>query len=758
MPSWKKIIVSGSNAELNQLTATSYGGNISGSATSTGSFGKLLGDGSQLTNVASPFTSAGISGSFTDASSSLAGRITTEEGNVDTLQGRTLTAGAGLTGGGTLASDRTFNVVGGTGITANANEITTTDGEIVHDNLSGFVENEHIDHSSVSVVAGTGLTGGGTIAANRTLNVIGGDGITANANDIAITAAQTTIESIYKADLVIGEDAQTKIDFETVNEIHFDVNNKELLNLTGDIVSGSAASTGSFGRLQATAIGGNSPINIENPTLVGDTEVQGDFNVTGDITAQNFIVSSSVTSIEYQSLSGSTIFGDTMDDTHQITGSVFITGSTTVSERLTATEIGAFKATGAINFDSQNMTNVDIDSGTITGITDLIVADGGTGVSTLTDGGVLLGSGTGAITAMAVLTDGQMIVGDGTTDPVAESGATLRTSIGVGTGDDVVLASLETSGNISGSATSTGSFGRTEGTSFRYEFDSAGSFEYNNDAISYRNGGNEKFKVDNSQLTTEAVNTGRVYLGGNNKVQLDETGVALVISQNDGGMVTTLTLDKEGFLTLPRDTGGIYSVGNISGSATSTGSFGSLRIDDMSVPNIGLVSGSFSTRVSALKADSGSFSTRVSALKADSGSFSTRTSTLEAGTFGGNVNIAGNLTVNGDTTTIATTNILVQDAFGFFATGSAGTNVDAGIIVQSGSFVDSGSALYHDISKERWSVGKGVASTATNVPDSKWGGFVATVYTGSASPVGAAPKYGVGEIHVDGDGEIYIYS
>ena len=30
---------------------------------------------------------------------------------------------------------------------------------------------------------------------------------------------------------------------------------------------------------------------------------------------------------------------------------------------------------------------------------------------------------------------GEMIVGNGSTDPVAESGATLRTSIGVGTGD-----------------------------------------------------------------------------------------------------------------------------------------------------------------------------------------------------------------------------------------------------------------------------------------------------------------------------------
>ena len=49
----------------------------------------------------------------------------------------------------------------------------------------------------------------------------------------------------------------------------------------------------------------------------------------------------------------------------------------------------------------------------------LPVANGGTGATTLTDGGVLLGSGTGAITPMAVLADGSIIVGDGTTDPVA---------------------------------------------------------------------------------------------------------------------------------------------------------------------------------------------------------------------------------------------------------------------------------------------------------------------------------------------------
>ena len=85
----------------------------------------------------------------------------------------------------------------------------------------------------------------------------------------------------------------------------------------------------------------------------------------------------------------------------------------------------------------------NLEGGSVTGITDIVVADGGTGVSTLTDGGVLLGSGTGAITAMAVLSDGEMIVGDGTGDPVAESGATLRTSIGVGTGNSPQFTGIE---------------------------------------------------------------------------------------------------------------------------------------------------------------------------------------------------------------------------------------------------------------------------------------------------------------------------
>ena len=79
-------------------------------------------------------------------------------------------SGQAITLGSIDISDDT-NLVGGTGITLTGDTLSTTDSEIVHDNLSGFVANEHIDHSTVSISAGTGLSGGGDLTSTRTLNI-----------------------------------------------------------------------------------------------------------------------------------------------------------------------------------------------------------------------------------------------------------------------------------------------------------------------------------------------------------------------------------------------------------------------------------------------------------------------------------------------------------------------------------------------------------------------------------------------------------
>jgi hypothetical protein len=64
-----------------------------------------------------------------------------------------------------------------------------------------------------------------------------GTGLTASSAVISIDAAQTGITSLLAADIKIGEDDETKIDFETANEIHFYANNVEQVYL-GDNIFG----------------------------------------------------------------------------------------------------------------------------------------------------------------------------------------------------------------------------------------------------------------------------------------------------------------------------------------------------------------------------------------------------------------------------------------------------------------------------------------------------------------------------------------
>ena len=72
-------------------------------------------------------------------------------------------------------------------------------------------------------------------------------------------------------------------------------------------------------------------------TLATGLEVQGDIEATGNITAQQYIISSSVTNITTQAISGSTMFGNTTDDTHKLTGSLYIKGGLTVENLGTLT-------------------------------------------------------------------------------------------------------------------------------------------------------------------------------------------------------------------------------------------------------------------------------------------------------------------------------------------------------------------------------------------------------------------------------------
>ena len=99
------------------------------------------------------------------------------------------------------------------------------------------------------------------------LNVIGGDGITANANDVAITAAQTTITSVTNAALVLGRDAHNQIKFGTDNQIIFRVGNADNVIMKAS------------GEIEATTL-----------DISGNADIAGNLTGLDNVTSTNYII------------------------------------------------------------------------------------------------------------------------------------------------------------------------------------------------------------------------------------------------------------------------------------------------------------------------------------------------------------------------------------------------------------------------------------------------------------------------------------
>ncbi len=99
-------------------------------------------------------------------------------------------------------------------------------------------------------------------------------------------------------------------------------------------------------------------IDYSGSSTTGVASVTGSLLVTGDITAQQFnteIISSS-TIFE----SGSTIFGDDSNDTHQITGSLLVTGSQTLEGNITV--VGQKVLSGSLTVSGSATITDTIDS------------------------------------------------------------------------------------------------------------------------------------------------------------------------------------------------------------------------------------------------------------------------------------------------------------------------------------------------------------------------------------------------------------
>lgn len=130
-----------------------------------------------------------------------------------------------------------------------------------------------------------------------------------------------------------------------------------------------------------------------------------------------------------------TTMNATTFDTNVAAAGVTLTGTTLAAD--------GSDADIDINITAKGTGQVIIDDLQLT--TDLAVTEGGTGVSTLTDHGVLVGSGASAITALSVGTNGQVIVGSTGADPVfatiSSSDGSITVTPGAGTLDLTAVSS-----------------------------------------------------------------------------------------------------------------------------------------------------------------------------------------------------------------------------------------------------------------------------------------------------------------------------
>ena len=234
---------------------------------------------------------------------------------------------------GTVNGDNGFTLTTNDDITVGTTDLTFTQ-------FSG----------SGQITAGTGLTKSG-----NTLNAVGGDGIVANANDLAIDLATNTALAFDGGKLDVTID---------------------LSDTTNDVTGTLAVGSGGTGQTSLDDIvAGSNKVSITNGT---GTVVGGDATI--DITESNLNLGN---------------MGGTADLTSQVTGVLPVANGGTGG----ATAAAARTALGlAIGSDVQAY-DADLD----------------------------------AISALAK-TDGGIIVGNGSAF-VLETGATARTSLGLGTGD-----------------------------------------------------------------------------------------------------------------------------------------------------------------------------------------------------------------------------------------------------------------------------------------------------------------------------------
>jgi len=315
-----------------------------------------------------------IAGDITEIQSATTGQLTISNGT-GPIPSLSIVTGAVTNGGSALATgDQIYDFVLGLGYTSNTGDITRVD-----------------------ITAGAGLTGTVDTTSGdhiQTINVVGGDGITANADEIEVAVDNTTIElSASSGSGVVRAKTATIVDggtgLATADQIHTFVTGyadpagtdnstdvtlagsldyitisgqvitRNAINLTTDVTGALPISNGGTGQTTAAAAA-NALLNTSQggSLTIGDGSdsivIPGDLTVTGTTTTNN---------VEVVSTTNGVIFEGNVADANELT---LLAGTLTADRTVTLPD-----ATGTVALTSDLH-----DAVTVTGSYDYITLSG----------------------------------------------------------------------------------------------------------------------------------------------------------------------------------------------------------------------------------------------------------------------------------------------------------------------------------------------------------------------------------------------
>lgn len=481
----------------------------------------------------------------------------------------------------------------------------------------GAIDGTIIGDASAAAITGTSVTGT-SLDINGTADISGDLTLSAGADGALnfSVASSIKIADNQAAALVIEEADNAYLTFKTSNSSEAVVLGKKLE--AGSVEIEGSAFDINGGAIDATTVGSGTPSSGAFTT------------VTTSGTATFGTDASGVDVTFHSATSGDKMLWDASDEKLVITGTNGTTslevadGNVTVADRLTATEIGAFAAKGSIDFDNQDMTNVDIDSGAIDGTT-----IGSSSAST--------GAFTTLTASLATTLNGDVTLGNATGDDINNTGRWVGdfvpksdSSIDLGTSSFQFAEAHIDAGYIDAiTATGTSTLSTVD-----------------------INGG----AIDGTTIGSASASTG-AFTTITASTSLDVTGASGIILQND----ETITNSANGTVLI----NGIISGGTGSGAGvfqsngdqdvtlkTGNSTTGSITITDGSNGDIAITpNGTGEVDISKVDIDSGAIDgTAIGANSASTGAFTTVTTsgTATFGTDGSGVDVTFHSATSGD--------------------------------------------------------------------------------------------------------------